>query len=199
MSTHISQSTQVPTPSHERLMEEERSLERMEVKPRPSFARLGFWMAIAGAVGAILYGVNCLVIVFTVPSAITWHDYASFLASYNPWLTAAILIPPFVVTFIFPVLIFAIHQTVPQGKRSLVILALVFAGIYTAVLGMAYLLQLTFVPQSLVGDQRARHAVLRHGVCKPAVGHVFCGWTCHEDSTGVAGSVLTLSDHYRLA
>jgi hypothetical protein len=121
----------------------------MEAEPRQPFARLGFWAAIAGAVGAILYGVSDLVIAFFTPTMI-WHDYASFLASYNPWFTAAALIPVFAVTFIFPVLVFAIYQTVPEGRRPLVILALVFAGIYTAVLGMAYWLQLTFVPQSLV-------------------------------------------------
>lgn len=100
--------------------------------------------------GAILYGVNSLMIAFAFTSAITWHGYTSFLASYHPWLTAAELIPVFAVTFIFLVLIFAIHQSEPKGRRLLMFMAVVFARVYTAVFGMAYWLQLTFVPQSLV-------------------------------------------------
>ena len=129
-------------------MAEERSVEKMKAELRHPFARLGFWAAIAGAVGAILSGVTTLVIVFFT-STFIWQDYASYLASYNPWITAAALIP-----------VFAVHQTVPEGRRPPVLLALVFAGIYSAVLGMASWLQLTFVPQSLVeGHTSAREGI----------------------------------------
>jgi hypothetical protein len=42
-------------------------------------------------VGAVLYGVNSLVIGFAFTSAITWHGDASFIASYNPWIRVAVL------------------------------------------------------------------------------------------------------------
>jgi hypothetical protein len=119
MSLHISPSSQTPTQSHERPLAEKRSLERMEAEPNHSFASLGFWAAIAGAAGAIIYGVNSMVIGFALTPVITWHNYTSFLASYNPWITAAVLIPAFAVTFIFPVLIFAIYQSIPEGSRRL--------------------------------------------------------------------------------
>ena len=49
--SQASPSTQMTMPSQERPLEEGRSLERMEEEPRHPFARLGFWTAIAAALG----------------------------------------------------------------------------------------------------------------------------------------------------
>jgi hypothetical protein len=77
--------------SPEARLREDRSQIQTPSQERP-FARLGFWAATAGAVGAVLYGVNSLEIGFAITSAITWHGYASFIASYNPWIKVAVLI-----------------------------------------------------------------------------------------------------------
>lgn len=50
----------------------------------------------------------------------------------------------------FPVLVMALTSAGSQERQPLAMLALVFSGIYAAVLGSAYWLQLTYVPWNII-------------------------------------------------
>jgi hypothetical protein len=115
-----------------------------------TFARLGYWAAVVCGVAAVAYGVASFLVAAFAPAALTWEGYEQFAAAYLPWPTMAVLAPPFVVTVAFPVLITAVYATTSAERRPFALLALVFAGVYTAVLGAAYWLQLTNVPWNIV-------------------------------------------------
>lgn len=115
-----------------------------------TFSRAGYWSALVCAIGAVAYGVVGVLVGILAPSALSWEGYSQFVAGYSPWPTLVVLAPPFVVAVAFPLLILAIYATAPEERKPFALLALVFAGIYTAVLGAAYWLQLTTVPWNMV-------------------------------------------------
>lgn len=125
----------------------------LKVRERPSppseFIRIGYWSALACGLGAVAYGVASILVAVLATSAITWPTYEQFIASYSPLPTLVVLTPPFLVTLIFPVLAVSIHAMVSEARQPFALLGLVFAGVYTAVLGAGYWMQLTFIPQSL--------------------------------------------------
>lgn len=117
---------------------------------QPYVLKLGFWAALLCGVGAVGYGVASVLVGAFAPEAITWESFDQFVTDYRLLPTLAILTPPFVVTLAFPVLVLAVHAALPETRQPLTLVALVFAGVYTAVLGSAYWLQLTNVPWNIL-------------------------------------------------
>jgi hypothetical protein len=115
-----------------------------------SFLAIGYWAALVCGVGALAYGAVSIAVAIVATSAITYEGYAAFTADYSLWPTFAVVLPPLVVTLAFPVLVTAIYVSVRPERRPLGILALFFAGIYTAILGPAYWLQITYVPWNVM-------------------------------------------------
>jgi hypothetical protein len=112
--------------------------------------RIGSWASLICGISAVVYGVVSILVGVFVPSALVWEGHEQFVANYQLWPTMAVLVPPFVVAIVFPALVLAVYATVSGQRRPLALLALVFAGIYTAVLGGAYWLQLTTVPWNVL-------------------------------------------------
>jgi hypothetical protein len=121
----------------------------MEPDARLRFGALGRRAALACGIGALLYGVASIVVASLATSALTFTSWSEFVAGYSTVPTLVILAPPFVVALVFPALIVAVHRSATPERQGIALLALVFAAVYSAVLGMAYWLQLTFVPQSI--------------------------------------------------
>ena len=115
-----------------------------------SFARVGYWAALICGIGAATYGVVSLTVAVVAPAAMSWEGYEQYAADYSRWPTMAVLFPPLVVTVVFPLLVLAIYATVAEQRRPFALLGLLFAGVYTAVLGSAYWLQITNVPWNIV-------------------------------------------------
>lgn len=120
--------------------------------PRAEFTRLGYWSALVCGLGAVAYGVGAAAIGVFAPSAITWETLDEFVADYRPLPTVVVLVPPFLVAVVFPALVLAVHTTLREERKPLGLLALLFAGIYTAVLGTDYWLQLTNVPWNIIRE-----------------------------------------------
>lgn len=121
-------------------------------EPLTEFARLGYWSALVCGLGAVAYGVAAIVIgVFAAP-AITWDSFNEFVADYKPLATVVVLVPPFLVAMVFPALVLAVYTTLREERKPLGLLALLFAGVYTAVLGADYWLQLTNVPWNIIRE-----------------------------------------------
>ena len=118
-------------------------------EPRDSFYPVARGAMVICAVGAILYGVASIIVVLVNTEALTFPSWSEFIAGYSTLPTLAILTPPFVVALAFPVVAVGVYRVAPSEGQPFALLAVVFAGVYTAVLGMAYWLQLTFVPQSI--------------------------------------------------
>jgi hypothetical protein len=129
------------------------------MEAQPHVLRMGFWAALLCAVGAVGYGVGSVLVGTLAPEAITWKSLEQFVADYRLWPTLVVLTPPFVVTLVYPVLVLAVHAVLPETRRPLTLIALVFAGVYTAVLGSAYWLQLTNVPWNILRGTPDRLAV----------------------------------------
>jgi hypothetical protein len=117
---------------------------------QPYVVRLGFWVALLCGVGAAGYGLASVAVAAFAAEAITWESLEKFASDYRVLPSLVILTPPFIVTLAFPVLVVAIHAVLPQARRPLTLVALVFAGVYTAVLGSAYWLQMTNVPWNIL-------------------------------------------------
>jgi hypothetical protein len=114
------------------------------------FSGAGRKAALACGSGAVGYGVSSVLVGTISPAAITWESFEQFAADYNALPTLVVLTPPFVVTLVFPLLMLAVFASASGDRRPWALLALVSAGIYTAVLGSAYWLQLTFVPWNIL-------------------------------------------------
>ena len=111
--------------------------------------KLGRYASLSVGMGAVGYGLTSIIVALTAPDAITWKGYESFIANYQAWPTMLIVMSPFLVTFIYPILAVAMYWAASEERRPYSQLAVIFAGIYTAVLGSAYWTQLTFIPQSI--------------------------------------------------
>lgn len=113
------------------------------------FGKLSQRAAIFCAAGAILYGVASIVVATLDTKSLEFTTWSEFVRGYSTIPTLLILTPPFAVALLFPFVIVGVQRIASPEHQALAILALVFAGIYTSVLGMAYWLQLTFVPQAI--------------------------------------------------
>ena len=111
-----------------------------------SLVGLGRWSALVCGIGAVGYGVTATVVGVFAASAITWESFDQFVSEYRPLPTVAVLFPAFLVAMVFPLLVVAVYSTVREGRKPLGLAAVLFAGVYTAVLGADYWLQLTNVP-----------------------------------------------------
>jgi hypothetical protein len=120
------------------------------VLERRSFARWGHRSAVACAAGAIAYGIVSIAVAEAAPGSIGWEGYERFSPQYSAWPTLAVILPPIVVSVAFPPLVGALYAVAPPGHQPFAVVALVFAGVYTAVLASAYWLQLTSVPWNIV-------------------------------------------------
>jgi hypothetical protein len=136
----------------------------MEVQT--TYQRIGYWAALLCGISTVVYGVVSILVGVLGPSALIWEGDEQFVADYRLWPTMAVLVPPFVVAVAFPMLVLAVYATVSEQRRPLALLALLLAGIYTAVLGPAYWLQLTAVPWNVV--RGATDAVAPWVVWNPA-------------------------------
>jgi hypothetical protein len=115
-----------------------------------TYARAGYWAALVCGVGAIAYRVVSIGVAVGAPHVLVWDGYERIAVGSRPWPTIAILVPLLVVTVAFPPLVAALYAAAAEGRRAFALLALTFAGIYTAVLGAAYWLQITNVPWNVV-------------------------------------------------
>ena len=137
MSRQTSPSTPMQAPSQERPFAAERSEDRMEAKPRPPFARLGFWSAVLTAVFSILFTVGVLV--------------GGILP--RPWdvvipIGASLLLAPS-----FVVMMVSVHYAAPAEKKIWSHIGITFAVLYAALVSMVYVTWLFVVePHVLRGE-----------------------------------------------
>jgi hypothetical protein len=111
--------------------------------------KLGKCASLGVGIGAVGYGLTSIIVALIAPDAITWKGYENFIANYQAWPTILIVLSPFLVTYIYPILTVAMYWSSSKERRPFGQLAVIFACIYAAVLGSAYWVQLTFIPQSI--------------------------------------------------
>lgn len=112
--------------------------------------RLGYWSALVCGLGAAGYGVMNIFVALTDAKALDWGSLDQFLAHYQTLPTLLTMTPPFLVALTYPVLAAALYGAASEERKPYATVALVFAGMYAAILGSAYWVQLTFVPQSIL-------------------------------------------------
>jgi hypothetical protein len=120
--------------------------------PAIDLADWGRWSALVCGLGAVAYGVAGVLVGVLATSAITWESLDQFVSDYRPLPTLLVLFPSFLVALVFPVLVVSVYSTIREERRPLGLAALLFAGVYTAVLGADYWLQLTNVPWNILRD-----------------------------------------------
>lgn len=118
--------------------------------PLATLLRLGYWAAMVCGIGAAAYGVAAVSIGALAAPAITWESFDRFAAEYRTVPTLIMVAAPFVVAVAFPVLVVAVYATASAERRPLALIAVVFAAVYTAVLGADYWVQATTVPWNLL-------------------------------------------------
>jgi hypothetical protein len=139
MSRQTSPSTQMQTPSQERPFAAERSEDRIEAKPRPPFARLGFWSAVLTAVFSLLFFVGGILgTVGLLPPP--WDTVIPIGASL-------LLAPSFVVMMV------SVHYAAPDEKKIWSHIGITFAVLYAALVSIVYVTWLFVVePHVLRGE-----------------------------------------------
>jgi hypothetical protein len=138
MSMQTSPSTSIQTPQ-ERPFAAERSAGGREVKPRPSFARLGFWSAVSTAVFTILFMVGAILGTMGLLPA-PWDIVIPVGASL-------LLAPSFVVMMV------AVHYAAPLEKKIWSHIGIAFAILYAALISIVYVTWLFVVePHVLRGE-----------------------------------------------
>jgi hypothetical protein len=146
MSRQISPSTQMHTPSKARPFVAEHSEDSMEAKPRPPFARLGFWSAVLTAMFTILFlGGGLLGTMGLLPPP--WDIVIPVGASL-------LLAPSFVVMMV------SVHYAAPFEKQIWSHLGIAFAVLYAALISIVYVTWLFVVEPHVLRGQANQVALL---------------------------------------
>jgi hypothetical protein len=129
----------------------------------PIVDRLGFFSAGAAAVLSAAFGIGVIVTLLVFPKT-TWNgDIRAYAASYNALAMAVAVVPSILLAPSFLGLVVAVHGVAPAEKRPLTLLALAFATLYVATVGINYFLQLTVVRQNLTSGQTEAMALFAMG------------------------------------
>ncbi len=138
MSRQLFRSTPMHTPQ-ERPLAAERSQGSMGAKPRPAFARLGFWSAVLTAVFTILFlGGYIVVTMGLLPPP--WDIVLAIGASL-------LLAPSFVVMMV------SVHYAAPAEKQIWSHLGIAFALLYAALVSIVYVTWLFVVEPHVLRGQ----------------------------------------------
>ncbi len=146
MSMQTSPSTQMHTPSQERPFAAERLEGSMEAKPRPPFARLGFWSAVLTAVFTILFLVGFIVVTMGLLPP-PWDIVLAIGASL-------LLAPSFVVMMV------SVHYAAPDQKQIWSHIGIAFAILYAALISIVYVTWLFVVEPHVLRGQANQVALL---------------------------------------
>jgi hypothetical protein len=142
MSRQTSPSIQMQTPSQERPFAAERSEDSMEAKPRPSFARLGFWSAVLAFLFSNTFTIGA-VVGFPKP----WDIFIPIGASL-------LLAPSFVVMMV------SVHYAAPSEKKIWSHIGMAFALLYAAMVEIVYVTWLFVVEPHVLRGQANQVALL---------------------------------------
>jgi hypothetical protein len=112
----------------------------------------GFWAALLSAVWTVWF-------IAAFGSWISqqgpWEGIESYARAFDPVSYVAWVIPCFLLTLTFPVLMAAVYLYLPVDRRAPALVALVFAAAYGAILGANYFLLATVVRSALVAGRTA--------------------------------------------
>ena len=97
----------------------------------------GYWAAVLAAVWTVWFIVAFGRWIAGVPA---WTGIDAYAAAFDPAGYLAWVIPCFLLTVTFPVLVAAVYLYLPSDRRAPALVALVFACLYGAVLGATYFL-----------------------------------------------------------
>jgi hypothetical protein len=146
MSRQTTPATHMHTWPQERPFGAERSLGRMEAKPRPPFARLGFWSAVLTVVFTMLFLVGSILgMMGLLP--LPWDIVIPIGASL-------LLAPSFVVMMV------SVHYAAPDEKKIWSHLGIAFAILYAALISIVYVIWLFVVEPHVLRGQANQVALL---------------------------------------
>lgn len=103
---------------------------------------MGFWAAVLAATWTVWFIVAFAVWLGALPA---WSGADAYAATFEPALYMAWVVPCFLLSITFPVLIAAMYLYLPADRRAPALVAVIFACIYGAVLGSTYFLLGTVV------------------------------------------------------
>ncbi len=110
--------------------------------------RIGFWSSLLTGILNLWY-----FIAFTLYQTILyapWSGIDAYAYSFQPMPLLAWVIPCFLLTLAFLVMVSSVHAQVEADSRIWSLLALVFAAIYTTILSTSYYIQMTVVRYNLI-------------------------------------------------
>lgn len=102
----------------------------------------GLWAALSAAAWAVWFIVAFGVWISRLPA---WTGIEAYVAAFDPVGYMAWVIPCFLLSITFPVLMTAVYLYLPADRRAPALVALVFAALYGAVLGATYFILGTVV------------------------------------------------------
>ncbi len=111
--------------------------------------RIGFWAAILATISLATFAIAFTVTIIAFPSAVEWHGIEAYASAYNPTLTFFLMFPCFLLAPSFLTLMTCLHQSTPEEKKILSMLALTFTLVYAAQISANYYTQLIAVGRSL--------------------------------------------------
>jgi uncharacterized membrane protein len=108
----------------------------------------GFWAASLSAVWAVWF-----IVAFGAwfSNLEPWEGIEAYARAFDPVSYVAWVIPCFLLTLTFPVLMAAVYLYLPVDRRAPALVALVFATAYGAILGANYFLLGTVIRSALAG------------------------------------------------
>jgi hypothetical protein len=145
MSMQTSPSTHKHTPQ-ERPFVVERSEDSMEAKPRPPFARPGFWSAVLTALFTMLFLIGYIVVAMGLLPP-PWDIVLAIGASL-------LLAPSFVVLMV------SVHYAAPAEKKIWSHIGIAFAILYAALVSIVYVTWLFVVEPHVLRGQANQVALL---------------------------------------
>lgn len=111
--------------------------------------KIGFWSAVLAGLFLTAFAAAFIVTMAAFPEAVEWRGIEAYAASYRPALMAALMLPPFLLAPALLTTFACLHQSVPQEKKTLSLLALVFTAVYAGQISFNYYMQLTVVADNI--------------------------------------------------
>ena len=120
-----------------------------ENKTRDTAKSLGFWSSMSATVFSVAFLVALALTFLVYKLDFNWQGIEAYARSYNEAQILGFVIPCFLLAPAILAFTVCLYMKSPQEKRTLALLALVFAIIYVTQISYNYFMQMTAVRQSI--------------------------------------------------
>ena len=120
------------------------------MKKEDNAARLiGFWSSMFATLMAVLFLVALVLTFLVFKLDLNWQGIEQFAQRYNEAQIMSFVVPCFLLAPTFLTMMVCLYRITPEGRKTLALLALVFAVVYASQISYNYFMQMSSVRMSV--------------------------------------------------